>query len=328
MFASVHHLLENLPDPLAQDMNSLDLLVYGQLRSEVSLITEVAGHIISAGGKRIRPLLVLLTARALGYDGQQHLTLAAIIEFIHTASLLHDDVVDEAPLRRGVESANIRFGNAASVLVGDFLHTRAFQLMLEVNNLEIMHVLAQTTNAIAEGEIMQLMKTRQTDISEADYYRIIDAKTARLFEAACTLGALISSAPEETVHAAGKLGKSLGVAFQLTDDHLDYAGQTDQLGKNTGNDLREGKMTLPLIFLMQHGTQSEKKIIREHIEEGVPGHTEAIIEAVKKSHALQYTHDIALDHIAAAYSAAEGFPVSPYKNILMDLCSFLARRKH
>ena len=328
LFSSVSHLLENLPDPLDQDMSALDLLVYAQLRSEVSLVTEVAGHIINAGGKRIRPLLVLLTARAFGYEGDRHLTLAAIIEFIHTASLLHDDVVDEALLRRGVESANARFGNAASVLVGDFLHTRAFQLMLDVNNVEIMHVLAQTTNAIAEGEIMQLTKRRNTDITEEEYFRIIEAKTARLFSAACELGALIASASSVNRKTAAKFGKSLGMAFQLIDDYLDYAGETDVLGKNTGNDLREGKMTLPLIFLMQNGTEAEKNIIKKHIENGEEGHTQAIIEAVKNSQALEYTYQIALNHASQASSAMAHFKNSTYQSALTGLCHLLVKRKH
>jgi octaprenyl-diphosphate synthase len=301
--------------------------VHEQLQSEVSLVVDVASHIINAGGKRIRPLLVLLIARALGYSGRTHLVLAAIIEFIHTASLLHDDVVDEATLRRGVQSANIRFGNAAAVLVGDFLHTRAFQLMLVVNDIRVMQILAQTTNIIAEGEIMQLMKSRQVNVGYADYYKIIDAKTARLFEAAGALGAHVSGASEDTIVASARFGNSLGMAFQLIDDYLDYAGQTDSLGKSIGNDLREGKMTLPLIFLMQNGSENEKKIIRQHIEESASEHTGAVIDAVKKSHALEYTYQKALHHAKEASRAIKAFPESPYKSALKEMCLLLVKRQ-
>ncbi len=316
------------PDLITTDLAALDVLIHEQLRSDAGLVRHVGEHIINAGGKRIRPLLVLLIARALGYDGRHHHTLAAIIEFIHTASLLHDDVVDESRLRRGVESANARFGNAAAVLVGDFMHTRAFQMMLSLNNMTVMEILADATNTIAEGEVMQLMKTRRSDVDEAQYFRIIHAKTAKLFEAASLLGGVAASDSDRFHTAASIYGRSLGMAFQLVDDCLDYAGNTETLGKHTGNDLQESKMTLPLIYLSQHGTVDEKRCITEYIENGADAHFEAIMLAVRQSDALEYTAQKAVAQATAASQAIECFPDSDYKNTLMQLCRFAVERQY
>lgn len=316
------------PDLITADLAALDALIHEQLRSDAGLVRHVGEHILNAGGKRIRPLLVLLIARVLGYDGRCHHTLAAIIEFIHTASLLHDDVVDESRLRRGVESANARFGNAAAVLVGDFMHTRAFQMMLSLNNMKVMEILADATNTIAEGEVMQLMKTRQSDVDEAQYFSIIHAKTAKLFEAASLLGVVAASGSGRLYAAASTYGRSLGMAFQLVDDCLDYAGDIAMLGKNTGNDLRESKMTLPLIYLVQHGTADEKTRITEYIENGVDAHFEAIMQAVRQSDALEYTAQKAAALATAAARAIEGFPDNDYKKALTQLCRFAVERQY
>ena len=246
-------------------MEGVNRIIREQLHSNVPFISQIAEYLINAGGKRIRPALVLLMARAFGYQGTQHQMLAAMIEFIHTATLLHDDVVDEADLRRGKSSANALFGNAASVLVGDFLYTRAFQMIVAVNDMRILPVLSDATNLIAEGEVMQLVNVRNPAIDEKRYMEVIYAKTARLFEVSAVLGALIAHASEKEIEAAAAYGRSLGIAFQLVDDLLDYAGETDVLGKTVGNDLREGKMTLPLIFLMSHCDESIRKTIRECI---------------------------------------------------------------
>ncbi|MDL2284050.1 polyprenyl synthetase family protein [Oxalobacter sp. OttesenSCG-928-P03] len=320
--------LDFLPDPLPADMDALDCLIHEQLRSDAGLITQVGEHIINAGGKRIRPLLVLLMARMMGYRGTDHHILAAIIEFIHTASLLHDDVVDESMLRRGVESANARFGNAASVLVGDFMHTRAFQMMLSVNDRRVMEILAQATNTIAEGEVMQLMSIRQADMDEAAYCRIIYAKTAKLFEAASVLGAVITSPSERYLAAATAYGRSLGMAFQLIDDCLDYAGDASTLGKNTGNDLREGKMTLPLIRLMQRGTDRDRERVRDYIINDAAIYFDDIINAVRQSDALEYTAQKAADTAREALAALEIFPDNEYRTRLMQLCRFAIKRTY
>ncbi|MCL1886589.1 MAG: polyprenyl synthetase family protein [Betaproteobacteria bacterium] len=320
--------LDALPHPLAADMELVDGLIQEQLRSDAGLITLVGEHIINAGGKRIRPLLVLLMAHALGCQGQHHHTLAAIIEFVHTASLLHDDVVDESHIRRGVESANARFGNAASVLVGDFMYTRAFRMMLSVSDRRIMEILAEAVNTIAEGEVMQLMKMRQTNMDKAGYFRIIYAKTAKLFEVACVFGALTASSADRFYTAASVYGRSLGMAFQLIDDCLDYAGDEAMLGKNIGNDLREGKMTMPLIYLMHHGTGNEKQQIVDYMENDVGEHFEAIISAVRQSGALEYTRNKAVKAAKEASLAIECFPDNAYRNCLMQLCHFAVERKY
>lgn len=313
---------------IAPDMEGVNRIIREQLHSNVPFISRIAEYLINAGGKRIRPVLVLLMARAFGYQGTQHQMLAAMIEFIHTATLLHDDVVDEADLRRGKSSANALFGNAASVLVGDFLYTRAFQMIVAINDMRILPVLSDATNLIAEGEVMQLVNVRNADIDEKRYMEVIYAKTAKLFEVSAVLGALIASASGKEIEAAAAYGRSLGIAFQLVDDLLDYAGETDILGKTVGNDLREGKMTLPLIFLMSHCGEDVRKTIRECIE----NHDEAllpfILEAVKASDALDYTGRRAQ---AAANEAAQALSClqdSQYKQSLIELSTFSAERNY
>jgi octaprenyl-diphosphate synthase len=313
---------------LDTDMVELDQLIQAQLHSDASLVMQVGMHIIQAGGKRIRPRLVMLIARALGYEGAQHHVLAAIVEFIHTASLLHDDVVDRSGRRRGVESANARFGNAEAVLVGDFMHTRAFQMMLSLNSMPVMEVLAAATNTIAEGELLQLMKSRSADLDEAGYFGIIYAKTARLFEAAAELGVRIDPSFAHFAETAALYGRSLGMAFQLTDDCLDYAGDAAELGKDTGNDLREGKMTLPLIWLMQNGKPHEKEQIRAYMENGERSYFEGILRAVRHGEALRYTAGKAAAAAAEAALAIESFPESRYKDCLRNLCHFAVERNY
>lgn len=320
--------VDPFPDPIMADLAALDSLIHQQLYSDAELVRHVGEHIINAGGKRIRPLLVLLMARAFGYEGNRHHVMAAIIEFIHTASLLHDDVVDESTLRRGVESANTLFGNAAAVLVGDFMHTRAFQMMLSLNDMQVMAILADTTNTIAEGEVLQLMKTRHADVDEPGYFRIIHAKTAKLFEAACLLGVVAASGPDRAHKAASVYGRSLGMAFQLVDDSLDYEGNAAMLGKHTGNDLRERKMTLPLIYIAQQGSTGDKRLIAAYIENGADVHFESIMHIVQQSGALEYTVQKAAALSAEALRAIEWMPESDYKNVLVRLCRFAVERKH
>lgn len=314
--------------PVSDDLNAVNAVIRKQMHSDIVLIGQIADYIINAGGKRIRPILLLLMAKAFGYQGTQHHALAATIEFIHTATLLHDDVVDEADLRRGRASANTLFGNAASVLVGDFLYTRAFQMMVSVNSMAVQRILADATNLIAEGEVMQLMNARNADLDEAGYYRVIYAKTAKLFEAACQLGALIAKASEKEIAAAAAYGRNLGNAFQLIDDWLDYAGDRQATGKNLGNDLKEGKMTLPLIWLMQHGTKVQKQMIRQSIEAGDEQCFEAVFDAVNKSQALDYTYQMAQQAAQSAIEAIRFFANSQYHQSLVELSLFSVERKY
>ena len=253
---------------ITADMKAVDDTIRAQLFSDVPLVSQIADYIISAGGKRIRPALVLLMANAWGYQGNDHHKLAAVIEFIHTATLLHDDVVDESELRRGRQTANSLFGNAASVLVGDFVYSRAFQMMVSINSMRIMQILADATNVIAEGEVLQLMNMHDPDVTEERYLQVIRSKTAKLFEAGTELGCLIAGAPETAIAAAAEYGRSLGTAFQLIDDVLDYSGNQADIGKNVGDDLREGKPTLPLIYLLQNGTEQQRELVRNCIANG------------------------------------------------------------
>ena len=291
---------------LAPDLAQTDRVIRERLGSEVALINTVADYIIGAGGKRLRPVLLLLVSRALGYRGPgHHWLLAAVVEFIHTATLLHDDVVDESALRRGRETANAAFGNAASVLVGDFLYTRAFQMMVEVNDMRIMRVLADATNTIAEGEVLQLINCNDPDTDEGRYLQVIRYKTARLFEAAAQIGAILCASSPEVETAAAAYGRHLGTAFQLIDDVLDYSGITADIGKTVGDDLREGKPTLPLIHVMANGNQAERTLVREAIEQG---HTEAfdpILAAIRRTGALDYTRERARAESESALAALE-----------------------
>ena len=329
MTATHHHAPKNsIAETIAADMDAMNEVIRRELHSDVNLVNQIAEYIISAGGKRIRPVLVLLIANAYGYQGRAHYDLAAVVEFIHTATLLHDDVVDESSLRRGRQTANALFGNAASVLVGDFLYSRAFQMMVGVGQMRVMQILADATNVIAEGEVMQLLNMHDPDVAEERYLLVIRSKTAKLFEAAAELGALIGGASDADVAAAGEYGRCLGTAFQLIDDALDYSGHVAEIGKNVGDDLREGKPTLPLIYLMKNGTPEQRELVRACIEEGDEQHFNAVLDAITHSGALAYTRqqaDIAARQAAAAIST---LPENKYKASLLQLCAFAVERNH
>jgi octaprenyl-diphosphate synthase len=309
-------------------MEAVNRVIRQRLHSEVSLVNQIAEYIISAGGKRIRPVLVLLLANAYGYQGAAHHELAAVVEFIHTATLLHDDVVDESSMRRGRQTANAMFGNAASVLVGDFLYSRSFQMMVGLDNMRVMRILSDATNVIAEGEVLQLLNMHDPDVSEESYLKVIRSKTAKLFEAAAELGALVGGANDAQIAAAGEYGRSLGTAFQLIDDVLDYAGDAAEIGKNVGDDLREGKPTLPLIYLMERGTAQQRELVRSCIENGDEQHFDAVLAAVTSSGALDYTRRAAIVAAERAAAAVADLPESEYKQSLLQLCSFAVDRNH
>jgi octaprenyl-diphosphate synthase len=304
---------------MAEEMRQVDAVIQRRLASKVALIDQIANYIISAGGKRIRPRLVLLFSGALGFLGRERFELAATVEFIHTATLLHDDVVDESGLRRGRRTANAMFGNAASVLVGDFVYSRAFQMMVSVDRMRILEVLADATNVIAEGEVLQLMNMHDPDISVEDYLRVIRFKTAKLFEASARLGAVLAEAGPETEEACSAYGRSLGTAFQLVDDLLDYEGATEQLGKNVGNDLREGKPTLPLLIAMERGTAAERAIVRHAIEHGEVARLAEIVTIVRRTGALAATRDAARMEADKARASLEVLPATTYRDALLDL---------
>ncbi|WP_092434629.1 octaprenyl diphosphate synthase [Collimonas sp. OK607] len=314
--------------PIAADMEAVNAVIRRQLHSEVPLVNQIAEYIISAGGKRLRPVLVLLMAQAYGYGGDKHHELAAVIEFIHTATLLHDDVVDESSLRRGRQTANALFGNAASVLVGDFLYSRAFQMMVAVDNARVMQIVADATNVIAEGEVLQLLNMHNPDVSEENYLQVIRSKTAKLFEAAAQLGVLIAGAGDDVIEAAGEYGRSLGTAFQLIDDVLDYSGNASDIGKNVGDDLREGKPTLPLIYLMENGTPEQRALVRSCIENGDEQHFDEILAAITSSGALDYTRHEAEKAAQRAAAAISGLPNSQFKDSLLQLSAFAVDRNH
>ncbi|UZD55456.1 octaprenyl diphosphate synthase [Caldimonas aquatica] len=305
---------------IAPDMAEVDTVIRERLASEVVLINQISHYIVSAGGKRIRPMLVLLFSRALGFEGREQHELAAVVEFIHTATLLHDDVVDESDLRRGRQTANALFGNAASVLVGDFLYSRAFQMMVSVDRMRVLQVLADATNTIAEGEVLQLMNMHDPDIDIPAYLKVIRYKTAKLFEASAQLGAVLAGAPSEVEERCAEYGRSLGTAFQLIDDLLDYEGNTAELGKNVGDDLREGKPTMPLLVAMQRGDDDERRFVREAIEQGSVERLPQIIEIVRKTGALEATREAARVEADRARRALEVLPLSPYREALLELC--------
>ncbi|GAB3440209.1 polyprenyl synthetase family protein [Massilia solisilvae] len=318
----------NIARAIVSDMEAVNRVIRLRLHSEVSLVNQIAEYIISAGGKRIRPVLVLLLANAYGYRGTAHHELAAVVEFIHTATLLHDDVVDESSMRRGRQTANAMFGNAASVLVGDFLYSRSFQMMVGLNNMRVMQILSDATNVIAEGEVLQLLNMHDPDVTQESYLTVIRSKTAKLFEAAAQLGALVAGANDAQIEAAGEYGRSLGTAFQLIDDVLDYAGDAAEIGKNVGDDLREGKPTLPLIYLMEYGTPEQRELVRSCIENGDEQHFDAVLAAVTSSGALDYTRREAIVAAERAASAIADLPESEYKQSLLQLCSFAVDRNH
>ena len=309
-------------------MLEVDKVIARRLESGVPLVAEVSRYIISAGGKRLRPALLLLVSRALNYEGAQRFNLAAVVEFIHTATLLHDDVVDASTLRRGRATANESFGNPASVLVGDFLYSRAFQMMLDAGQMRIMEILADATNVIAEGEVLQLMNMHDAALDEAGYLRVIRSKTAKLFEASARLGAVLAQAAPEVEQACAAYGQALGTAFQVIDDVLDYDGKAGEMGKNLGDDLREGKATLPLIAAMQRGTASQRDIIRSAIETGAVAQLDQIIAIVRDTGALEVTRAAAAVEAGRAVEAARQLPDNAYSRGLLQLAAQLLQRRN
>ncbi|MCT8829756.1 octaprenyl diphosphate synthase [Glaesserella parasuis] len=321
--------LEQILTLVKADMQAVDQAILAQINSEVVLINQLGHYIISGGGKRIRPLIAVLAANAVGYKGQEHITCAAFVEFIHTATLLHDDVVDESDMRRGRETANARFGNAASVLVGDFIYTRAFQMMASLRSLDVLQVMSDATNVIAEGEVQQLMNVNNPETTEANYMQVIYSKTARLFEAASQCSAIVSGADQATVIAMRDYGRYLGTAFQLVDDILDYSANAEQLGKNIGDDLAEGKPTLPLLHAMRSSNLQQAALIREAIEQG--GKREALDEilAIMAEHkSLDYTMERAKQEAQKAVDALAILPESEYKQALISLAYLSVDRSY
>lgn len=312
---------------IADDMRGMDAVIERRLKSEVPLVSQVSQYIVAAGGKRLRPALLLLLCGVLGYRGEQRHNLAAVVEFIHTATLLHDDVVDESTLRRGRTTANEAFGNPASVLVGDFLYSRAFQMMVEAGDMRVMQTLAEATNVIAEGEVLQLMNMHDATLSEEGYLRVIRSKTAKLFEASARLAALLAQSPPAIEQSCADYGQALGTAFQVIDDVLDYDGDVSEMGKNLGDDLREGKATLPLIIAMQRGTEAERTTIRQAIETGGTDQMTQIIAIVQQTGALQATRDAAAVEAQRALNALQALPQNIYSNALMQLASQLLERR-
>ena len=320
--------LDDIRSLVAADMQAVNRFIEKRLASDVVLINQVARYIINSGGKRLRPLLVLLGARAAGYDGTRHVDLAAITEFIHTATLLHDDVVDTSSMRRGQETANEVWGNEASVLVGDFLYSRAFQMMVDVGNLPVMDIYAETTNVIAEGEVLQLLACHNAEISEADYLEVIRAKTAKLFEAAARVGSVLNGAPPAIEAAFSAYGRHLGTAYQLVDDLLDYQGDSTKIGKNIGDDLAEGKPTLPLIYAMRHGNAAQTRVVRDAIEEGGRERIAEVLLAVESTGAIAYTSRAAQAEAVLAVSALEVIPDSVFRDALQKLAEFSIERSY
>jgi octaprenyl-diphosphate synthase len=313
--------------PVAEDMRRVDELISQRLESDVPLVRQVAQYLVAAGGKRLRPALLLLSSSALGYRGEARLTLAAVVEFIHTATLLHDDVVDESKLRRGHETANAAFGNAAAVLVGDFLYSRAFQMMVEVDDMRVMRVLADATNTIAAGEVMQLMGSHDPDVDEGRYLEVIRRKTAKLFEAAARLGAVLSHSAPDVEQRLADYGARVGTAFQLIDDVLDYSGEESTIGKSLGDDLAEGKPTLPLIHAMRAGSAGDRDLVRNAIVGGGRDDFGAVLKAIRASGSLDYARQAAQREADAARSAIALLPESEFKRSLLELASFSVARQ-
>jgi octaprenyl-diphosphate synthase len=310
------------------DSQATDQLILNELNSDVVLINQIGHYIVGSGGKRLRPMLLLLAAKALNYDGQQHLTLAAVIEFIHTATLLHDDVVDESDLRRGKGSANAVWGNAASVLVGDFLYSKAFEMMVRADKMRVMEILSKTTTAIAEGEVLQLLNCNNPTTTEASYLEVISRKTAILFSAATRLSAVLVNAPAETEAQMAAYGMHLGNAFQLIDDALDYKANAEDLGKNLGDDLAEGKPTLPLIHAIEHANEHDAQIIINAIKEGDRNAFNDVYKIVKETGAITYTEKRADEEAHKAINALDLIPDSPYKQAMVELAIFSVQRNY
>jgi len=318
--------IEEIYQSVEQDFDAVNKLISSQLSSDVPLVEKIAQYIVESGGKRMRPLLVLLTSKALSYQGTEHCKLATIIEFLHTATLLHDDVVDTSNMRRGRATANANWGNAPSVLVGDFLYSRAFQMMVDIGSVPVMDVLSSATNIIAEGEVFQLMNCKNPDVTEAAYFEVIKNKTAMLFEAASHSAAILADAPSETRSAMQEFGLQIGLAFQLVDDMLDYVGDAETMGKNVGDDLAEGKPTLPLIYAMQNGSAEESKLIRKAIRNGDSSQLETICKTVKSTGALKYTQEAAEKAYTQACTCLHALPDSPYKEALAALAKLAIDR--
>ncbi len=320
--------LDSLKQFTAADMQRVNQVIEQHLSSEVVLINQLSQHIIHSGGKRLRPMLVILAARACGYQGEQDALLAAIIEFIHTATLLHDDVVDDSDMRRGQETASSIWGNEAAVLVGDYLYSRSFQMMVLAQSMQIMNLLADTTNTIAQGEVMQLLNVNDPDTSEEQYHQVIYSKTACLFEAAARIGGILGDTDQGIELELGAYGKHLGIAFQLVDDALDFEADSEELGKNVGDDLAEGKPTLPLIYAMQHGNEQQRQMIRLAIEQGGLEQIEEITQAIRDTGALDYTHQQAIAHADKAKAAIADLPASEARSALMFLADYAVERSY
>ncbi len=319
--------LEQITDLTEQDMAAVNAAILEQLNSDVSLINQLGYYIISGGGKRIRPMIAVLAARALEYQGSKHVTVAALIEFIHTATLLHDDVVDESNMRRGKATANAAFGNAASVLVGDFIYTRAFQMMTDLESLPVLALMSKAVNVIAEGEVLQLMNCNDPDITEESYMQVIYSKTARLFEAAAQSSAMLAGGTDAQITALQEYGRYIGTAFQLIDDLLDYDADGETLGKNTGDDLNEGKPTLPLLHAMKHGDAEQSSMIRQAIEQGNGRHLlEPVLKAMQQWGSLDYTRQRAEEEADKAIAALQALPESPYRLALEGLAHLAVKR--
>jgi octaprenyl-diphosphate synthase len=310
------------------DMEAVNALTYESLRSEVALVNQIGYYIVHSGGKRLRPMLLILSARTFNYTGNYHVDLATVIEFIHTATLLHDDVVDASELRRGQQTANSIWGNEASVLVGDFLYSRAFQMMVKVKDMRVMEILSNATNVIAEGEVLQLLKCHEPDTTESEYLQVVRSKTAKLFEAAAQLGAVISQQPAHYEEALAVYGMHLGTAFQIIDDVLDYSASADEMGKNVGDDLAEGKPTLPLIYALKHGTSAQQAILREAIKQGGKESIGEVISAIESTQAIAYTRQSACLEIEKAIAVLSVLPDSPYREALYALADFAVNRHY
>jgi len=320
--------IEQIRELVRTDAEAVDRFILDRLQSDVVLINELGRYIVSSGGKRIRPLLVLLSARACGYEGVHHVELASVIEFIHTATLLHDDVVDTSELRRGRRTANALWGNEAAVLVGDFLYSRAFEMMVDIGSMRVMEIMAKTTNTIAEGEVLQLLNCHDPDTTEQRYRDVIRYKTAKLFEASAQLGAVLGGQNREVEEGLARFGMHLGTAFQLIDDALDYMSTAEEIGKNVGDDLAEGKPTLPLIHAMQHGTPTQIAAIRKAIEEGGTGQLAAVLEAIESTGAIAYTAQAAQNEADRAIEALAPLPPGPYRDALYGLAEFSVNRTY
>lgn len=318
--------LDDIRALVEADFEATNQMILDRLKSDVVLVDQVGHYIVAAGGKRLRPMLVLLAAKSLGYEGNDHAKLAAVIELIHTSTLLHDDVVDESSMRRGRETANELFGNQASVLVGDFLYSRSFQMMVEVNNMKVLNILADTTNEVAAGEVLQLMNINDPKVSEDSYYQVIERKTAILFAAATQLGAVLCGASEQVEKGLRQYGLQLGIAFQLIDDALDYAANAEDMGKNVGDDLAEGKPTLPLIYALTQSNDSDQAIIRKAIEQGGLDDLEQVLGIVKATNAIEYTYQAAEKAVKKAIDALTPLPDTEFKTALVELAKLSLSR--